>query len=160
MRPADSWRSQRLTYHRHGEVTQRDTPKSNTATETVATFQYWSMPGKTAKGPPGVPLEIEWKAERGQLEASADHKLTLGRARGGLQVGYVAEFKIKSLFPGVETIDVQLPRSQTPWSTLAARVRAPALTFVALRMMTPVSGMAPNRPHSTLPAPWAASSRS
>ena len=46
------------------------------------------------------------------------------------------------------------------WMMAAARVRAPARTFTAVRAMAPVAGMPPKSGDTTLARPWPKSSRS
>ena len=49
--------------------------------------------------------------------------------------------------------------SSTPWKMAERFVAAPALMLTELRTMTDVIGMPPTRPATTLPTPWANSSR-
>jgi hypothetical protein len=100
---------QRLIYHRFGDVFQRDPPK---APDVEAVFQYWGMPNPAKAKAPGssrVPLELELKAERGPLEATADQVVKLRQVGEGWEIDLSARVQVKSPFGGTEFIDLQLP---------------------------------------------------
>jgi hypothetical protein len=102
---------QRLLYHRHGETLQRD---PNSATDTVATFQYAVTGPVLAKPKSAIKaaVELELKAEKGQVEARVDHVLDIRSSTEGWQIGTRTHIKVTPLHGAVDHLDVQLPRQR------------------------------------------------
>ncbi|MBI3409742.1 MAG: hypothetical protein HY040_15485 [Planctomycetes bacterium] len=107
--PAEATRGQRLLYHRHGETYQRDLP-NNAPADLAAMFQYWNLSGKTMKGPAYVPLELELKPEKGQVESTFEHVLRVRPSTEGWIIDAKTRFLVKTPQAGVESLELQLPR--------------------------------------------------
>ena len=106
---ANALKGQRLVFHRGVETFQRELP-SPAPPDMVARFQYWGQPGpaKVVK----APLELELKAEKGKIDGFAEHNLRVHRFPDRWQVDVTSKIRIKSLPPGTDFIDVQLPRAK------------------------------------------------
>lgn len=115
----DALRGTRLVYHRHGDITQRELPKTPSgADSTVTLFHYGSLPGvgkpgPAGKGPRGVALELELKPEKGQVQTQVEHLLRLRKIAEGYQVEATTRIKASALYGPVDFLDVQLPRLPT-----------------------------------------------
>ena len=143
----DALRGQRLVYHRQGEVTQRELPKSLPGVENLAYFQYATVApsGTTATKPP---LELEFKASAGLAETQVDHTLRL-KGEGAVKfVETTTRIQAKSLADVTDHLDVQLPRGKP--AGLEALSAAPALGFPAL---VPWLGVLPAAARPTWAAP-------
>jgi hypothetical protein len=141
--PPESLYRQRLIYHRHGEVFQRDPPKTP---DVEAVFQYWlPSAGKARPGGPGrVPLEIEVRSERGPLEAALEHILKLRQGSDRWEIDYTARLLVRPPVGVGDFIDLQIPQPPpiaaailaqspgapypvaVPWSALALLQTPPA----------------------------------
>ncbi len=108
-------RGWRPEFQRHGETHPREV-KSMPADPVVAAFQYWALPGvgKTppfAKGPKGIPLEIELKVDESQSETQVEHWIHLRSVPRGTLIEATTKIKGKGLSGPVNLLKVQLPRS-------------------------------------------------
>lgn len=124
----EALRGQRLVFHRQGEVTQRDLPKSVPGMENLAYFQYAVLP------PPGTnavkaPVELEFKASTGLAETQADHTVRLKGEADAWYVETMSRIQAKSLAEVTDFLDVQLPRSRL--AGLEALTAAPGAAFPA-----------------------------
>ncbi len=108
-------RGQRLLYHRFGEIFQRDPPKAPTGVENLAQFQFWNAPF-SGKGlsPAKASLELEWKTERGQIDASAEYDVKLREDRGQWLVDIETKFHVQSANSGLDTLELQTPAQTYP----------------------------------------------
>ncbi len=144
--PPGLLQKQRVLYHRHGEVFQRDPPKGS---DVEAVFQYWGLPDPGKVKPPAarVPLEVELKSEHGPLEATAEQVLKLRPSGDGWEVELTEFLQVKSPGGG-ETIEMQLPRPR-PFGP-AALALTPLAPFPAI-LPWPGLGLLSGPP----PAAWA-----
>lgn len=126
--PAEALRGKRLAFHRHGETYQRDLP-SNAPADLTAVFQYWNLSGTVQKGPAYVPLELELKPEKGQVESTFEHVLRVRPGTEGWIIEAKTRFLIKTPQAGVEELDVQLPRFRV--SGLESFAANPSAAFPA-----------------------------
>ncbi len=108
-------RGQRLLYHRFGEIFQRDPPKSLVGSENLALFQFWNAPF-SGKGlsPAKAALELEWKTERGQVDAVAEHDVKLREDRGQWLIDIETKFLVQSANSGLDTLELQTPAPTFP----------------------------------------------
>jgi hypothetical protein len=107
-------RGYRLLYYPRSEVYQRDASSSR-GPDIVAQFRYEKLPNPgqnvpLAQASTWVPLEIELKAEKSQVEAQIEHVIQLGPIADGWQADLTTKIKVRSLSGGVDYVDVQLPR--------------------------------------------------
>src|SRR5581483_5267243 len=110
--PAEALHGQRLVYHRTGEVFQKDLPKSPSSPDLVAVFEYWAAsPAKGPRGPgaPRLPLEVEIRSEKGQVETRTEHTVKLRPATDAWEIEVTTRLQAKALVAGGDTLDVQLP---------------------------------------------------
>lgn len=117
---AEALRGQRLAYHHTGEVFQRDPPRGPGTSDVEAVFHYWSLPAPAGGKGPRVPLELELRAEKGQVETRLAHTLKLHRTADGWEVELATRIQGKATLGGGDTLDVLLPR---PHPRGAARLR-------------------------------------
>jgi len=108
--------------------------KAITQADTLAEFQYWSLP-RLVKGTPlpklrneAILVEFLTKPDRGQFEAHVEHALRLQPATDAWQVEDVMLVKIKSQTGLISFVDVQLPRGQTG-GMLSLQAIAPSSGF-------------------------------
>lgn len=108
-------RGQRLIYHRFGEVFQRDPPKAAPGLDNIAQFQFWNatFSGK-GLSPSKAPLELEWKNEKGQVDAVAEHDVKVRDDRGLWLVDVESKFLVQSANSGLDTLEVQTPALTLP----------------------------------------------
>lgn len=108
-------RGQRLLYQRFGEVFQRDPPKGSLGLENIAQFQFWNA-SFTAKplSPSKAPLELEWKAEKGQIDSACDHEVKVRDDRGQWFIDVESKFHVQSANSGLDTIEMQMPALTFP----------------------------------------------
>ena len=119
-------RGQRIVYHRFGEVSQRELPKSATGLENLAHFQYALMPapGAAVTKPP---VELEFKASGGLAETLADQTVRLKGDGDSWYVETTTRIQAKALADLTDYVEVELPRLRTPdWMALRS---APTLAF-------------------------------
>jgi hypothetical protein len=111
--PPETLRGQRLIFHRNGEVFQKDLPKGPANQELEAIFQYWNLaaPGKNPRGtaPLKVPLELEIRNEKGQVETRTEHVLKLRSLADVWEVELSSRVHGRALLAGGDSLDVQLP---------------------------------------------------
>jgi len=100
-------RGRRLVYHRFGNVSQVELPKSPGGLDSLAYFKY-ALP---APGPAAAqaPLELELKASSGLAETQADHVVRLKGDGDAWYVETTTRIQAKSLGKG-DFLDVHLPR--------------------------------------------------
>lgn len=123
-------RGQRLVYHSFGEIFQRDPPKGSLGLDSLALFQFWntSFSGK-GLSPAKAPLELEWKTEKGQLEAAAEHDVKIRDDRGQWLFEVDSKFAIQSVNSRLDTLEIQMPPASLPdllWLGAAPMARFPA----------------------------------
>jgi hypothetical protein len=109
-------RGQRLQFHSFGEIFQRDPPKALAGVENRAQFQFWNAPF-SGKGlsPAKASLELEWKAEKGQVDAVAEHDVKLRENQDGQWVVDVeSRFVVQSANSAVDALDLQTPALSFP----------------------------------------------
>jgi hypothetical protein len=131
-------RGQRLVYHRFGDVTQLNLPKSSPGADNLAFFRY----SIAASGPAAskAPLALEFKASSGLAETQTDHTVRLKGEPDAWFVETTTRIQAKSLGEIADFLDVQLPRSRfpgleslgiTPWLSFPASCPWPsALPFL------------------------------
>ncbi len=106
--PSDAARTQRVIYHRHGDVFQRDPPKDP---RIEAVFEYWvPNASKFKAGVARVPLELEIRSERGPLEGAVEQVLKLRPSGDGWEIDLTARLLVKAPYGSGDFIDVLLPR--------------------------------------------------
>lgn len=125
---AEALRGQRLAYHHTGDVFQRDPPRGPGTSDVEAVFHYWSLPAPNGKGP-RVPLELELRAEKGQVETRLAHTLKLHRSADGWEIALTTRIQGKATLGGGDTLDVLLPRPRP--RGVAPLASAPMATFPA-----------------------------
>lgn len=116
-------RGQRLLFHRFGEIHIKEAPRSPNM---LGMFQFWSQPlGKSGKGLSRAPLELEWKQEKGKAEAEVSHEISIHPVAGGSRrLELATRFEFKKGAAGIETLDLQLPKS-APWMGMLGDLSAP-----------------------------------
>ena len=136
-------RGQRLIYHPYGECYQRDVPPSPPNAANLALFKAYNATA-TAKGlpPSKANLELEWKTEKGQIEAWTDHDVKFRRDQGDWIIDVETHFTLTSSSSGQDTVDLLGP---TPnWPDLLRLAIAPTQPFPAtLRWMEPANPRLP-----------------
>jgi hypothetical protein len=108
-------RGQRLSYQRYGETFQRDPPKSSAGFENLTQFQYWNAPF-SGKGlsPTKAPLEIEWKLDKGQILAAAEHDVKAREDRGQWIIDVETKLQLESASSGSDVVELQFPPQVLP----------------------------------------------
>jgi hypothetical protein len=119
--PLEARRSLRLAYHLAGSLEEREVPRDQPGSETVALFKYWDMPlppkGAKANGAgrmPGAPLELELRAIHGKVEAKVEHNLSLRQTESGWQIAATCKIVARPLDAPVDFLDVQLASEAFP----------------------------------------------
>ncbi|MBM4067341.1 MAG: MFS transporter [Planctomycetes bacterium] len=112
----EALRGMRWTFQRHGDVFQREVPGSLSGPDVLGYFEYLDMlaPAAAAKSPDkmgaATPLVLRLSEDKAQLETTTEHSIQVSRLAGAFQAEITTRIKVKSLSPGVDFIDVQLPR--------------------------------------------------
>lgn len=108
-------RSQGPAFHRFGEIFQSDPPKSPPGVENLAQFQFWNAPfsGKGLSKDKTL-LELEWKTEKGQVDAVVEHDIKVRDNHGQWLIDVESRFLVKSANFRVETLDMQTPTLSFP----------------------------------------------
>ncbi|MSQ94622.1 MAG: hypothetical protein EXR98_08700 [Gemmataceae bacterium] len=124
--PAEFSFGQRLVPTRNGEVYQQ------TNTETEAVFKYVALPisDKNLKALQALkaPLELEWRAEKSQIETKTVHKLEMQVGQQGWDVEATTQLHAQALFATVQAIDLALPVPQ-PRDLWMIGTAGPSLEF-------------------------------
>lgn len=108
-------RGQRLLYHRYGEVFQRDPPKGVPGLDNIAQFQFWNATfGGKALSPSRSPLELEWKNEKGQVDAAVEHEIRVRDDQGQWLIDVESKFVVQSANSGLDTLEMQMPAAVLP----------------------------------------------
>jgi hypothetical protein len=115
--PVEARRGVRLAYHLAGSLEEREIPRDQPGSETVAVFRYWDMPVPPKGATAAViaktlvpPLEVELKSIQGKVETRGDYQLNLRPADNGWQITATCKFTTRPLDAPVDFLDVQLPR--------------------------------------------------
>jgi hypothetical protein len=127
----------RLGYHWPGETHLRVSKEEFTEEELrkkpQTKFRYWTMqpPLRTVPARPGparpVLLELEVKTIPAVVETQVEHILTLTRAAAGWEVEAVTRIHARPRRAGVDSLDIQLPRTWPGWLRGLASWPRPAL---------------------------------
>jgi hypothetical protein len=108
-------RGQGLLYHPYGEIFPRNPPKAPAGVDNLAQFSFWNAPfsGKSLS-PTKASLEVEWRTEKGQIEASVEHEVKLRENHGQWFVEVDSRFLMQSGNAAVDTLDLQVPAPTYP----------------------------------------------
>ena len=108
----ETLRGQRLLYHRHGEVFQKDVPKTPGVADVVALFQYWNLIAvPKGKNGPLAPLELEG-GEKGPVETRLEHTIKLKPQTEGTDVEVSTRLLGKAMLAGGTSLEIQMPTAR------------------------------------------------
>ena len=135
---------QRLVYHPFGECYQRDVPANSKGIQNLAFFKTYNGTANARGLPPSkANLELEWKTEKGQIDAETEHDVKFRRDQGDWIIDVESHFTLYSSSSGQDAVDLLGP---TPtWPDLIRLAIAPTQPFPAtLRWMESANPRLPN----------------
>ncbi len=124
--PADSSLGQRMIATRRGEVYQH----VNTETEAGFTYVAPLVAENNVKAMQELkaPVELEWRAEKSQLETHVEHELKVQSGPQRWEVEVTTTIHAKALFATIYAVDLRLPRTR-PQGLALIGAAAPGLEF-------------------------------
>jgi hypothetical protein len=132
-------RGQRLIYNRFGETFQHDPPKATPPLENLAYFQVFNAQfGGKGLSPAKAALELEWKMDKGQIEAASEHEVKFRKEQSDWLVEIETKFTLHSPSSGQDTVELQT--SAAGWPDLfrfAPSFQAIPATLLAADLLGP-----------------------